>query len=63
MSKIHTELFMGKMYIWNLLQNNTGGRKINGDRVKHIGHRLIIVKMSDGYKGVYYTVLSAFAYG
>lgn len=27
MSKIHTELFMGKMYIWDLLQNNMGGEK------------------------------------
>lgn len=31
MSKIHTELFKGKMYIWDLLQNNMGGRKISGD--------------------------------
>lgn len=31
MSKIHTELFMGKRYIWDLLQNNMGGRKISGD--------------------------------
>lgn len=30
--------------------------------MKHIGHRLVIVKMSDGYKGVYYTILSTFVY-
>lgn len=32
MSKTNTELFKGKMYIWDLLQNNMGEREINGGR-------------------------------
>lgn len=32
MSKINTELFIDKMYIWDLLQKNIRRRQINGDR-------------------------------
>lgn len=31
MSKINTELFMGKMCIWDLLQHNMGRREVKGD--------------------------------
>lgn len=28
--------------------------------MKHIGHRMIAVKVSNGYEDVYYTILSTF---
>lgn len=38
---------MGKMYIWDLLQNNREKGRIN-EEVKHISHKMITVKLSEG---------------